>query len=210
MEHSYIQTTCRSSKPRFLIHHDVTVTLMYLELEIKVERKIFTVQRDPRRMRRQANAKFRRIRENGDPGRAVSITRALIKYLLVRGISTRAHDRHQSSQLDVDVHPSAMDNPEAAGFHRSRCYPTSSLPWKMHREASAHDATCTGRFGPPIVSEICDPTRGCTQTADWYYVWAGPGGSLAFPPLVCQRELKLRVFAAKWEGKEKRWESLKK
>lgn len=87
--------------------------------------------------------------------RTVSITRALIKYLLVRGISTRGHGRHQSSRLDAGVHPSAVDNPEAAGFHR---FPT--LPHVAMKNASRGrvHTTCT-TVGPPTVSEICNPTR---------------------------------------------------
>ena len=100
--------------------------------------------------------KFWRICENGSPDR-VNYPRALIKYLLVRGISTRGHGRHQSSRLDAGVHPSAVDNPEAAGFHR---FPT--LPHVAMKNASrgrVHTTCTTDTVGPPTVSEICNPTR---------------------------------------------------
>lgn len=90
--------------------------------------------------------------------RTVSITRALIKYLLVRGISTRGHGRHQSSWLDAGVHPSAVDNPEAAGLHR---FPT--LPPHVVAMKNASRGECIRRapsvVGPPTVSEICNQTR---------------------------------------------------
>jgi len=86
--------------------------------------------------------------------RTVSITRALIKYLLVRGISTCGHGRHQSSRLD-GVHPSAVDNPEAAGFRRFPTLPYVAMK-NASRGASAYDMH---HGGPPTVSEICNPTR---------------------------------------------------
>lgn len=89
--------------------------------------------------------------------RIVSITRALIKYLLVRGISTRGHGRHQSSRLDAGVHPSAVDNPEAAKLHR---FPT--LP-HVAAMKNASRGECIRRapsvVGSPTVSEICSPMR---------------------------------------------------
>lgn len=95
--------------------------------------------------------------------RTVSITRALIKYLLVRGISTRGHGRHQSSRLDAGVHPSAVDNPEAAELHR---FPTLPHVAAMKNASRGRVHTTRTIRGWPTDRVGNMQPDACTQTAD--------------------------------------------
>lgn len=139
--------------------------------------------------------------------RTVSITRALIKYLLVRGISTRGHGRHQSSRLDAGVHPSAVDNPEAAGLHR---FPDPS-PRRRHEKCIAGrvHTTCTSRGWPTDRVGNMQPDA-CTQTADWNYVRAGPGcpSHTHFPHLLLVDEGEIIQVSQKGGNTRKRGEGL--
>jgi hypothetical protein len=81
--------------------------------------------------------------------RAVSITRALIKYLPVRGISAREHGRHQSTRLDRSV------------FIRQR--------WIIHRP---QDTNVPGPF--PHVAAMKNASPGKCMRPKWHGRWPAP------------------------------------